>query len=92
MDDVIGAVVEAAGCDENPPAEKSAWHKWPQEKPSKTGEYLTRGIGGLNNKLHHWVCLWVGDTDDAQISNKFYFGGNEFCECTEFEWIDVNEL
>lgn len=72
------------------------WHKWPQEKPSKTGEYLCRGIGGLNIKLHHWVCLWVGEDEclDMNYSNKFYYGGNEFNQCPSgnFEWIDVTEL
>jgi len=74
------------------------WHKWPQEKPTETGEYLVRGIGGLNNKLHHYVCLWVGEDDcqDKDIANKFYFGGNEFFltigNNKEFEFIDVNEL
>lgn len=91
MDDVIAAVVEAAGCDEEQQS-FALWHEWPQEKPSRTGEYLIRGIGGLNNKLHHWVCLWVGDTDDADISNKFFYGGNEFRECIKFEWLDVKDL
>ena len=70
------------------------WHKWPYEKPSKTGEYLIRGIGGLNNKLHHWVCLWVGvdKCSDKDIVNKFYYDGNEFNECDFFEWLDVKKL
>lgn len=91
MDDVIAAVVEAAGCDEKQQS-SALWHKWPQEKPSRTGEYLIRGIGGLNNKLHHWVCLWVGETEYSEISCKFFYGGNEFCECQSFEWVDVNKL
>lgn len=77
---------------------ENLWHKWPQEKPSKTGEYLCRGIGGLNNKLHHYVCLWVGEDacQDKGVTNKFYFGGNEFClvigKNKPFEFINVNEL
>ena len=75
---------------------KVNWHKWPQEKPTKTGEYLCRGMGGLNNKLHHWVCLWVGkDTcQDKDVANKLYYGGNEFNECPNgvFQWLDLKEL
>lgn len=71
---------------------RRGWREWPSERPSRTGEYLVRGIGGLNNKLHHWVCLWVGESEDSEISCKFFYGGNEFAECREFEWMDVMEL
>ena len=72
------------------------WHKWPNEKPARTGEYLVRGVGGLNNKLHHYVCLWIGEDTcrDKDINNKFYYGGNEFNEVPsgDFEWLDLTEL
>ena len=71
------------------------WHKWSSEKPVKTGEYLVRGIGGLNHKLHYWVCLWIGEdtTFDSTVKNKLFYGGNEFDNCDgDFEWISVNEL
>jgi len=71
---------------------KNGWRKFPDEKPAAAGEYLVRGIGGLDNKLHHWVCLWVGDFDDKTIAHRFFYGGNEFRECEVFEWVDVNEL
>ena len=53
------------------------WRIFPDEKPTTTGEYLVRGIGGLNNKLHHWVCLWVGEHEDSAIANRFFYGGND---------------
>ncbi len=70
------------------------WHKFPEEKPSATGEYLVRGIGGLNNKLHHWVCLWVGDFEDKALAHRFFYGGNEFNDVPsgKFEWLDLKEL
>ena len=70
------------------------WHKFPEEKPSVTGEYLLRGIGGLNNKLHHWVCLWVAECDEARIANRFFYGGNEFNNVPSgrFEWLDLKDL
>ena len=75
---------------------KVNWHKWPQEKPARTGEYLCRGIGGLNNKKHHYVCLWVGEDTcrDKDVANKLYYGGNEFREIPSgnFEWLDLTEL
>ena len=75
---------------------KNNWHKWPQEKPTKTGEYLCRGFGGLDNKIHYYVCLWVGNDacNDNDIAGKFYYGGNEFSEIPsgEFEFIKCNEL
>lgn len=69
------------------------WNKFPELKPSKTGEYLCRGIGGLNNKIHYWVCLWVNECDDKDIEKHFFYRGNEFKECPNgFEWIDLNKL
>lgn len=70
------------------------WRKFPAEKPSATGEYLVRGIGGLNNKLHHWVCLWVGECEDKMIAHRFFYGGNEFTNVPSgaFEWLDLKEL
>ena len=73
---------------------KANWRRFPEEKPPCTGEYLVRGIGGLNNKLHHWVCLWIDRCDDPQIANRFFYGGNEFRDVPngEFEWLDLKEL
>ena len=73
---------------------KKGWRKFPDEKPPVTGEYLVRGIGGLNNALHHWVCLWVGKCEDPSIENRFFYGGNEFQNVPsgEFEWMDLKEL
>ena len=87
MFEVENAVVRAAGCF----AKERGWHKWPEEKPRKTGEYLVRGIGGLNNRLHYWVCLWIEKPKDLR---GLYYGGNLFNEVptNEFEWIDVKEL
>ena len=70
---------------------RARWRKFPDEKPIRFGEYLVRGIGGLNNKLHHWVCLWI---DDPAIPSNFYFNGNEFNQVPGgcYEWVDVNEL
>ena len=72
------------------------WHEWPQEKPTRTGEYLCRGIGGLNKKIHHWVCFWVSENEcsDHYICGKFFYGGNEFNECPSgmFQWLDLKEL
>lgn len=91
INDVARLVLKDAGCSVSA---KKGWRMWPQEKPSHTGEHLVRGIGGLNNKLHYWVCLWIGEdkSEDKDLVNKFYYGGNEFRECQEFEFIDVNEL
>ena len=73
---------------------KASWRKFPDEKPTKTGEYLVRGVGGLNGKLHHWVCLWVGEHEDLRIANRFFYGGNEFSNVPSgrFEWLDLKEL
>ncbi len=74
--------------------ECAGWHRFPNEKPSQHGEYLVRGIGGLNNKLHHWVCLWIDEYDNKDIERRFFYGGNEFKECPsgKFEWMDLREL
>lgn len=73
---------------------KKGWRKFPDEKPIASGEYLVRGIGGLNNKLHYWVCLWVGECEDKSIAHRFFYGGNEFRNIPsgEFEWLDLKEL
>jgi len=74
-------------------SKKPKWKSYPGVMPSVSGEYLVRGIGGLNNKLHYWVCLWVGDCDDKTIAHRFFYGGNEFRNVTgKFEWLDLKEL
>ena len=73
---------------------KRGWKQYPDEKPALSGEYLVRGIGGLDNKLHHWVCLWVGECDDKTLAHRFFYGGNEFQNVPSgrFEWMDPKEL
>ena len=72
---------------------KKGWRTFPAEKPTAAGEYLVRGVGGLNNKLHNWVCLWVNDCEDKSIAHRFFYGGNEFnVPSGEFEWMDLKEL
>lgn len=73
---------------------KNNWREFPTEHPTETGEYLCRGIGGLNNRLHHYVCLWIGECDDRQIANHFFYGGNVFNEIPsgKFEFIKCSEL
>lgn len=72
------------------------WHKYPQETPNKDentyGEYIVRGIGGLNHKLHYYVVFWIWNKAEALCG--FYYRGNEFNEIPsgEFEWIDTKEL
>lgn len=102
MERVVYDVCKEAGVSEsempdNPYEEEkefSGWHKFPFKKPEHSGEYLVRGIGGLNNKQHHWVCLWIDECDDMNIAHRFFYGGNEFNQCPsgEFEWIDLTEL
>ena len=67
------------------------WRKFPGEQPKEFGEYLVRGIGGLNNRMHHWVCLWI---DDPALKKGFYYNGNEFNNVPsgEYEWLDLKEL
>ena len=73
---------------------KANWKNYLAEKQNTTGEYLVRGIGGLNNKLHHWVCLWVAECEDKTIANRFFYGGNEFNNVPSgrFKWLDLKEL
>ena len=70
---------------------KLKWHHYPDEKPTMVGEYLVRGVGGINNCLHHWVCLWI---EGGSVPTGFYYNGNEFNQCPsgEYEWIEVKEL
>ena len=72
------------------------WRRFPDEKPVHTGEYLVRGIGGLNGKLHYWVCLWVrGDNGIIDIPTGFYYNGNPFerqIDSNEYEWLDLRVL
>ena len=72
------------------------WHKYPQETPPKDGktfgEYLIRGIGGLNNKLHYYVAFWCWIKEENLCG--FFYHGNEFCEIPsgEFEWLDLKTI
>lgn len=69
------------------------WHWYSKEKPQKAGDYLVRGVGGLDNKFHYWLCFWVPSGNG--IIEGFYYNGNEFRNIDEgidYEWIDVNEL
>lgn len=72
------------------------WHKYPEETPPKDenvhGEYLIRGNGGLNGKLHYYVAFWCWIKKEGLCG--FFYRGNEFCEIPsgEFEWIDTKEL
>lgn len=74
----------------------ACWHKWPEEVPELNGReihsYLVRGIGGLNEKLHYWICQYV-KTDS--VPEGWYLNGNEFKESQdgrELQFIDVDEL
>lgn len=71
---------------------KNNWRAFPTERPTEMGEYLCRGIGGLNNKLHYYVCLWVNEPKENLIG--FFYGGNEFAEIPtgKFEFIKCSEL
>ena len=75
----------------NPDAQ---WHTWPQEKPATDREIrniLVKGIGGLDDKLHYWLCMWVWTSDLKGL----YYNGNEFngiAPDREFEWLYVDEL
>ena len=76
----------------NPNAE---WHIWPNEVPELDGReihsYLVRGVGGLDDKLHHWICEYV-QTNDHTLKGWF-LNGNEFRDQDkEFEFMDVDEL
>lgn len=72
------------------------WYKWPEEVPELNGReihsYLVRGIGGLDEKLHYWICEYV-KTDG--LAEGWYLNGNEFRESQdgrELLFTDVDEL
>lgn len=70
------------------------WHKWPEEVPELNGReihsYLVRGIGGLDEKLHYWICQYV-KTDG--LPEGWYLNGNEFKDQQrDFQYVDVDEL
>lgn len=72
------------------------WHKYPEETPPKDentyGEYLIRGKGGLNEKLHYYVAFWCWIKKEGLCG--FFYRGNEFCEIPsgEFEWVDLKTI
>ena len=74
----------------------AVWHKWPDEVPDLAGRqihsYFVKGYGGLDGKLHSWVCQYV----QADGLKGWYLNGNEFTQMYEkgrtFDWIDVDEL
>ena len=74
----------------------ACWHKWPDEVPELNGReihsYLLRGIGGLDEKLHYWICQYV-KTDG--LPEGWYLNGNEFKDSQdgrEMLFVDVDEL
>jgi len=74
----------------------ACWHKWPEEVPELNGReihsYLVRGIGGLDEKLHYWICQYV-KTDG--LPEGWYLNGNEFRDSQdgrELLFVDVDEL
>ena len=74
----------------------ACWHKWPEEVPELNGReihsYLVRGIGGLDEKLHYWICQYV-KTDG--LPEGWYLNGNEFKDSQdgrELLFVDVDEL
>lgn len=74
----------------------ACWHKWPDEVPELNGReihsYLLRGIGGLDEKLHYWICQYV-KTDG--LPEGWYLNGNEFKysqDGREMLFVDVDEL
>lgn len=71
------------------------WRKHPDEKPSDKiviCEVLCRGISGLNNSMHYFVCDWVCHRELGLYG--FYYNGNEMrlFKNDEFEWCYVDEL
>ena len=92
MDECVNEFMDAVDkVVKKPKIKQSLWKKYPQEKPTHMGDYLIRGIGGWDNKFHHWLCFWA-DVDG--IPTNFYYNGNEF-RCTEkdeFEFLDVNDI
>ena len=74
----------------------ACWHKWPEEVPELNGReihsYLVRGIGGLDEKLHYWICQYI-KTDG--LPKGWYLNGNEFKDSQdgrELLFVDVDEL
>lgn len=74
----------------------ACWHKWPEEVPELNGReihsYLVRGIGGLDEKLHYWICQYV-KTDG--LPEGWYLNGNEFKDSQDIHellFVDVDEL
>lgn len=74
----------------------ACWHKWPEEVPELNGReihsYLVRGIVGLDEKLHYWICQYV-KTDG--LPEGWYLNGNEFKDSQdrhELLFVDVDEL
>lgn len=74
----------------------ACWHKWPEEVPELNGReihsYLVRGIGGLDEKLHYWICQYV-KTDG--LPEGWYLNGKEFKDSQdgrELLFVDVDEL
>lgn len=76
------------------PDKKEGWRKFPDEKPTASGEYLVRGIADRDKKQHHWICLWIGECGVKELENCFFYEGNKFYEVSsgEFEWLDLKEL
>jgi len=71
-------------------------HKWPEEVPELNGReihsYLVRGYGGLDEKLHYWICQYV---KTKGIAEGWYLNGNEFKDAhdnKELLFVDVDEL
>lgn len=91
---VIDRVVEAAGCYVSKHEKVYInWHKFPYEQPTEEKEYLVRGIGGIDNRLHHWVCLWVNERKQLGVPKRFYYRGNLFHnDSGVFEWLDLESL
>ena len=74
----------------------ACWHKWPEEVPELNGReihsYLVRGIGGLDEKLHYWICQYV---KTESLPEGWYLNGNEFRQAhdgRELLFVDVDEL
>lgn len=68
------------------------WKLYPNTEPTEQGEYLCRGIGGLNHKLHYYVCLWINEP--SENLKGFFYGGDYFngIRTGVFEYIKCSEL
>ena len=72
---------------------KKCWHSYPVVKPSKSGYYLVRGKGGLEDKIYHYVCLWITKSNIVDIPSGFFYNGNEFKTSDgKCEWMDLGDL